>query len=641
MKNTRPQISESVEKTVMELKQKFNALNIAGILSGPLSDSITEKVTGNIQQNIQNFIGKTPKSKMVTDQPRKVGNVDTNFYVTAVGKQTVKKGDGVATVAGKLFNLYKKSFDEKKLQMELSRNFEKELHDEDERRHKDLINSIEKTSKPSRRNEPNKKVNVSKSDIKKVQENRGGIVSKVIGAVKDVGTAAVVGGAAIVAGGAVVAGYGLSALLEKGEAKTYDTQYGGGRKEGLEKMTVNEVLKYQHTPGGWNAKSSAIGKYQIMSYTLEAAKKDLRLTGNELFDKNLQDKIYKEYLTGDKRPALKAYLTGKTPDDEKSLDKAQIALAQEFASVPVPFRMQGHHRIVEAGETYYAGDKLNKAGVSIEDTRAKLKQERALRTGKVSEQDAQQMAGGKTTYTKVSDTGNVQSARNLSIAGDSIAYGVSGTSLGKEAKTQATQGLTTRKIIDAVKTKTTNKLGTNSKNEGDITNSDISVISAGTNDWANLTNLSNDLEELRKVVNAKKYIWILPPNTTPSGKNIAGARKIVEAFAAKHNDETVSFDPPPGGDQIHPNPVDLEQKVRQKIKQIQSQTVIQKTETPNSGERLNNKTAENEKLKENTKPVSYVNNSKKTTQMGNKPNIKILNAANKPDYPPFMKVTLS
>ena len=636
MKNTRPQISESVEKTVIELKQKFNALNIAGILSGPLSDAITQNITGKIQDNIGNFIGKSPKSKMVSDQSRKVGNVDTNFYVTALGKQLVKKGDGVATVAGKLFNLYKKSFDEKKLQMELSRNFEQEIRREDERRHKDLINSIEKTSKTSRRNAPNKKVSVSKEDIKKVQENRGGIVSKVIGAVKDAGTTAVVVGSAIVGGEILSSKTNTFKENKNDEFK---------KRSEVQKRVFNSFARAGFSKNQALALTAEVGREngfrpEIMFGTHPEQAEQAK--GRE----NVGIFSFAEGRNKNLRKFMAARGLTEMRDGKEVFQRSQASLDAQAEFIRSEMQSKGFESVKR--------EFLDKPDISRDDAAVVLgdKYIKWRRTDPVYAKhneyrntyyaEVQSMVNKgenmeEPQYIKVSnETSNVQSARNLSIAGDSIAYGVSGTSLGKEAKTQATQGLTTRKIIDAVKTKTTNKLGTNSKNEGDITNSDISVISAGTNDWANLTNLSNDLEELRKVVNAKKYIWILPPNTTPGGKNIAGARKIVEAFAAKHNDETVSFDPPTGGDQIHPNPVDLEQKVRQKIKQIQSQTVIQKTETPSSGEQLNNKTAENKKLKENIKPVSVINNSKKTTETGNKPEIRILSSGDKPDYPIFM-----
>ena len=38
-----------------------------------------------------------------------------------------------------------------------------------------------------------------------------------------------------------------------------------------------------------------------------------------------------------------------------------IKLSQEFASIPVPYQMQGQSRVVNKGQSYYAGDGLNKA----------------------------------------------------------------------------------------------------------------------------------------------------------------------------------------------------------------------------------------------------------------------------------------
>ena len=41
-----------------------------------------------------------------------------------------------------------------------------------------------------------------------------------------------------------------------------------------------------------------------------------------------------------------------------------IGLAKEWASFPVPSRMRGAHRTVERGQSYYAGDGVNKALIS-------------------------------------------------------------------------------------------------------------------------------------------------------------------------------------------------------------------------------------------------------------------------------------
>jgi hypothetical protein len=44
-----------------------------------------------------------------------------------------------------------------------------------------------------------------------------------------------------------------------------------------------------------------------------------------------------------------------------STDTFMVGLAKEWASFPVPSRMKGAHRMVERGQSYYAGDGVNKA----------------------------------------------------------------------------------------------------------------------------------------------------------------------------------------------------------------------------------------------------------------------------------------
>ena len=57
--------------------------------------------------------------------------------------------------------------------------------------------------------------------------------------------------------------------------------------------------------------------------------------------------------------ATSAWIEAKT-----STDTFMIGLAKEWASFPVPSRMKGAHRTVERGQSYYAGDGMNKALVA-------------------------------------------------------------------------------------------------------------------------------------------------------------------------------------------------------------------------------------------------------------------------------------
>jgi hypothetical protein len=58
------------------------------------------------------------------------------------------------------------------------------------------------------------------------------------------------------------------------------------------------------------------------------------------------------------------------------------------------------------------------------------------------------------------------------------------------------------------------------------------------------------------------------------------------------------------------------------------------------GTDLNNKSLENKNLKNEVNPVIAVNNSERTTKIGNKSEPKILVAKNKPDLPIFMQESI-
>lgn len=146
----------------------------------------------------------------------------------------------------------------------------------------------------------------------------------------------------------------------------YDVVYGqrqGELPKPLTEMTFDEVVK-----GGPERSrkfgSSAAGAGQFMRDTLDAPKTegDLKgqfgLTGRELFDADLQDRMAYHLL---KRRGYEKFITGQI-----GIVAFAKALAQEWASFPVLTSTQGAHRKVARGETFYAGDKLNKALIKPE-----------------------------------------------------------------------------------------------------------------------------------------------------------------------------------------------------------------------------------------------------------------------------------
>jgi GH24 family phage-related lysozyme (muramidase) len=162
-KSLKQSISEGFKAKVVGIQEKFNPLNIAKSLVGKTGATLLGKTFGVSKDNLKYFLGDK-KVSMAPSSGRKLGNIDTAFYTTVSEGQRarVRKNDGVADVGSKLFNLVKNHYEQKKLQLELDRNFEKETHDEEERRHKELIEKIKKSQA--------KQPDLSKVKFKKVDK---------------------------------------------------------------------------------------------------------------------------------------------------------------------------------------------------------------------------------------------------------------------------------------------------------------------------------------------------------------------------------------------------------------------------------------------------------------------------------------
>ncbi len=141
----------------------------------------------------------------------------------------------------------------------------------------------------------------------------------------------------------------------------YTAVYGGipeaQRPAALRAMTVAEVISWQRKVVNAGAKSSAAGKYQIIRKTLETCSARAGVAQTRKFDVNTQDELALDLL---RARSMQAFLDGKIDADDMMLN-----LAKEWASLPVPRDMQGASRAIKAGQSYYAGDGLNKAHATI------------------------------------------------------------------------------------------------------------------------------------------------------------------------------------------------------------------------------------------------------------------------------------
>jgi muramidase (phage lysozyme) len=134
----------------------------------------------------------------------------------------------------------------------------------------------------------------------------------------------------------------------------HDTVYGNNQRKlakPLTQWTIAEIIN-ANPPFSKRFGSSACGRYQFMNATLRDLVKKTPALAPLPFTPQLQDELggvllrnrgYLRFISGELTPVQ----FGK-------------ALAQEWASFPVLAATQGAHRAVARGETYYAGDQLNK-----------------------------------------------------------------------------------------------------------------------------------------------------------------------------------------------------------------------------------------------------------------------------------------
>jgi len=134
-------------------------------------------------------------------------------------------------------------------------------------------------------------------------------------------------------------------------------------------MTIGEVRRHQNS-----GKLYAAGRYQITPQTMPNALNGTGLKDDDMFNRSNQDKMGTNLLLNKPgRERLSSYLMGKSND----IEAAQIDLAMEFASIPVPKNMRGHVQQVSAGQSYYEGKGGNAARHTVSETMDALRNSKA------------------------------------------------------------------------------------------------------------------------------------------------------------------------------------------------------------------------------------------------------------------------
>ncbi|TCN29100.1 glycoside hydrolase family 104 protein [Sinorhizobium americanum] len=170
-------------------------------------------------------------------------------------------------------------------------------------------------------------------------------------------------------GAALLLGFIREAEVGRRDRASYEVIYAHRQnclKKPLTAMTLGEVIAAQKT---WSKShgSSAAGGYQFMRATLIGLLRDVPwLEEDQFLEPGLQDRLGLHLLN---RRGFASFLAG-----EITLAEFGRRLAMEWASLPVLAESDGDRRRVKRGQSYYAGDGLNRALVKPDKVEAVLRQ---------------------------------------------------------------------------------------------------------------------------------------------------------------------------------------------------------------------------------------------------------------------------
>ena len=170
-------------------------------------------------------------------------------------------------------------------------------------------------------------------------------------------------------------GMELGKVESRNDYSAYNRTMGGLKSffnTKLTSMTIKQVLLKQKTRDIF-----AVGRFQLIPSTLNAAIRSLKINTSSLFDKEVQDMIFNEYLIKTKRSQIIKLLEG-----SGNIEDAMHAWAKEFASAGVEKGKKiSRGRIAKGGESYYSGDGLNKAHLTPEKMKSVLLESKSLYQG--------------------------------------------------------------------------------------------------------------------------------------------------------------------------------------------------------------------------------------------------------------------
>lgn len=154
--------------------------------------------------------------------------------------------------------------------------------------------------------------------------------------------------------------------IAKVESKyNYNAYFGNPNNTSIKftDMTVGEVLAWQKQFIEQGNQSSAVGRYQFIDSTLQGLVWELKIDESAKFDEALQDRLAVALL---ERRGIREYVNNKIGREEFAHN-----LSKEWAALPKAIGENPE-------QSYYAGDGLNKAQVSVDEVFASIATVRKL-----------------------------------------------------------------------------------------------------------------------------------------------------------------------------------------------------------------------------------------------------------------------
>lgn len=377
-------LSQKTQAKMTGLKETFDPMNIAKKMTfgSNFAPAMIGKLFGAKQENINYFTGAKKKDKI---KPLVDGE--------GVGDMSTP-----SDVLGLIYRLMMRMEEEKKIDSERELNYKKEEQKEEDDFNEELIRAItgRKKTRTQKKAEKRKEKKAEKKETPKEAPKIKAEKVTTKAPTKNLPTGKIIGGAAILGTAGLVGKEALAVNISKYESGKagYDAYNKGtvGNKMipsdkpiDFSKMTITEYLRRGSLKKDDPDRLFAVGRYQIIPDTMKDLVKQMRIDPDKTYlDATTQDSLFANGLVGTRRKKVDDYVKGRSNDR----DGAILQLAQEFASVGIPYDMKVGNKQLRKGDSYYSGQGGNKAHNPPEDVGAALDADRQKNMKTDSRSDA-------------------------------------------------------------------------------------------------------------------------------------------------------------------------------------------------------------------------------------------------------------